>query len=216
MDWYAWHQGYEDPDSGLGQRMALVQGQVRAALDLLPPGPIKVISICAGQGHDLIGVLAGHKRSGDVQARLVERDPRNVVVAQGAARAAGLGTVDVVAGDASLSCAYVGAVPANIVLVCGVFGNISRRDIRHTIASLPQLCADGAIVIWTRNRLQFDITPTIRRWFVESGFRELAFEADRSGRFAVGMQHFAEEPMDLREGDRLFRFVGNWRGALDG
>jgi hypothetical protein len=35
-----------------------------------------------------------------------------------------------------------------LVLVCGVFGNISAKDIEGTIARLPQLCADGATVIW--------------------------------------------------------------------
>jgi len=31
MDWYAWHDHYDDPNSGLAQRLRAVQGQVRAA-----------------------------------------------------------------------------------------------------------------------------------------------------------------------------------------
>lgn len=57
-DWYAWHQYYDDPDTSLAQCLAAVQGQIRAALDAAPPGPLHVISLCAGQGRDLIGVLA--------------------------------------------------------------------------------------------------------------------------------------------------------------
>ncbi len=50
---------------------------------------------------------------------------RNTVVAQEAARAAGLDQVQVVTADASLTDHYRNMVPADIVLACGVFGNIS-------------------------------------------------------------------------------------------
>jgi Putative methyltransferase len=216
VDWRAWHDAYEEPDSGLGQRLVLVQEQVRAALDRMPPGPVKAVSVCAGQGHDLIGTLAGHERRGDVSARLVELDAHNVLLARRAAQEAGLDGVQVVAGDASLTDAYEGAVPADVVLVCGVFGNISAEDIQRTIASLSQLCAENATVIWTRHRLPPDITPTIRRWFADRGFEELAFEVDQSGRFAVGAQRLTSAPVNLCEGDRLFSFVGFWDKALDG
>jgi hypothetical protein len=216
VDWRAWHDAYEEPDSGLAQRLVLVQEQIRAALDRLPPGPIKAVSVCAGQGHDLIGVLAERERRGDVTARLVELDEHNVLLARRAAQEARLDGVQVVAGDASLTDACKGAVPADLVLVCGVFGNISAPDIQHTIASLPQLCAKNATVIWTHHRLPPDITPTIRRWFAERGFEELAFEIDQSERFAVGAQRFTGAPALLREGERLFDFVGFWDRALDG
>jgi hypothetical protein len=216
VDWRAWHDAYKEPDSGLAQRLVLVQEQIRAALDRMPPGSIKALSVCAGQGHDLIGVLAEHERRGDVSARLVEIDEDNVLVARRAAHEAGLDGVEVLAGDASLTDSYVGAVPADLVLVCGVFGNISAPDIQHTIAGLPQLCAKDATVIWTRHRLPPDITPTIRRWFAELGSEELASEVDRSGRFAVGAQRFTGAPTALREGERLFDFVGFWDKALDG
>ena len=216
MDWRAWHYAYEEPDSGLAQRLVLVQEQVRAVLDRLPSGPIRAVSVCAGQGHDLIGVLAEHERRGDVSARLVELDEDNVLVARRAAHEAGLDGVEVLAGDASLTDSYVGAVPADLVLVCGVFGNIAAEDIQRTIAGLPQLCAKNATVLWTRHRLPPDITPTIRRWFAEREFEELAFEVDQSGRFAVGAQRFTGAPATLRGGERLFDFVGFWDKTLDG
>ncbi len=132
MDWRAWHDAYENPDSGLAQRLVLVREQIRAALGRLPPGPVKAVSMCAGQGHDLIGALTGHERRGDVTARLVELDEHNVLLACRAAQDAGLNGVQVVTGDASLTNSYLGAVPADLVLVCGVFGNTrqgsSRRD----------------------------------------------------------------------------------------
>jgi hypothetical protein len=171
VDWRAWHDAYENPGSGLARRLALVQEQVRAALDRLPAGPARAISICVGQGHDLIGALAGHPRRADVKARLVELDEHNVGVAHEAAKAAGLHGIEVLEGDASVTDAYAGAVPAELVLCCGVFGNVSDRDIEGAIAMLPQLCAEGATAIWTRHRLPPDITPAIRRWFAAKRLR---------------------------------------------
>jgi hypothetical protein len=116
MDWRAWHSAYENPDSGLARRLALVQGQVRAALDRLPAGPARAISICAGQGHDLIGALVDHPRRTDVTARLVELDEHNVGVAREAAEAAGLHAIEVLEGDASVTDAY--AAPCLRISCC--------------------------------------------------------------------------------------------------
>lgn len=71
--------------------------------------------------------------------------------------------VEVRQGDAAQSDAYVGAVPADLVLLCGIFGNVSDADVRRTIEAAPQLCAPRAEVIWTRHRRDPDLTPSIRR-----------------------------------------------------
>jgi len=74
-DWRAWHDAYDDPGSSLAQRLGVVQTRIAAALDAAPPGPLRAVSMCAGQGRDLIPVLASHPRGRDVTARLVELDP---------------------------------------------------------------------------------------------------------------------------------------------
>jgi hypothetical protein len=208
MDWRAWHDGYEDPSSGLGRRLVLVQEQVRAALDLAPPGPLRAISVCAGQGHDLIGVLAGHPRQADLTARLVELDEHNVLLARRAAREVGLDGVEVIAGDASITDAYAGTVPADLILVCGVFGNISAEDIAGTVRCLPQLCAPAATVVWTRHRQPPDLTPFIRDTFARSGFEEVAFSGDDASPFGVGANRLAASPQPFQRGIRLFEFIG--------
>ena len=81
-DWVAWHRGYDDPGSLLSRRLELVQGHLRAELERAPAGDVRLISLCAGQGRDVIGVLAGHPRRGGVRARLIELDERNVAVAR--------------------------------------------------------------------------------------------------------------------------------------
>ncbi len=206
VDWQAWHEEYDEPGSALARRLAVVQAQIRAALDRAAPGPIRVISVCAGQGHDLIGVLAEHPRRTDVNARLVELDEENVRSACHAVAAAGLDGVEVIAADASLVDAYEGAVSADLVLLCGVFGNISRADIANTIGDLPSLCAPAASVIWTRHRHPPDLTRYIREAFEGTGFGELAFED--SPPFGVGANRLLASPRPFRDGVRLFEFVG--------
>jgi hypothetical protein len=215
MDWRGWHEAYADPDSALTERLALVQERICVALDRMPAGLIRAISICAGQGHDLIGALAEHDRHEDIRARLIELDEDNVRIAREGAHLAELSGIEVAAGDASLSDAYIGAVPADLVILCGVFGNISAPDIQRTIAALPQLCAANATVIWTRHRLAPDITPMIRQCFEKSYFQELSFATEASGRFAVGSQQLIGRPEDLRPGQKLFDFLGFWSKELD-
>ena len=91
-DWGAWHDAYDDPGSSLAQRLAVVQARIAAALDVAPPGPLRAVSMCAGQGRDLIPVLASHPRGRDVTARLVELDPALAATARRAAAEASAGS----------------------------------------------------------------------------------------------------------------------------
>jgi hypothetical protein len=190
--WLDWHDQYDEAGSTLSRRLELVRAQIQGHLDRAAPGPIRAISICAGQGRDLIGVLANHPRRRDVTSRLVELDPDNAAEARRLAADAGLDRVEVVTADASVTTAYEGAVPADLVLACGVFGNITDADIDRTIGYLPTFCAPGATLIWTRHRMAPDATPRIRarlagerprdRRHQPTGFRTAAV---RTGRQAV-------------------------------
>ena len=205
-DWVAWHGAYDVPGSGLALRLAAVQAQIAAALDRAPPGPLRAVSMCAGQGRDLIAVLAGHPRGHQVTARLVELDPDNAAFARGLAAAAGLPRVEVVTADAAEPAAYAGLVPADLVLACGVFGNITDEDIRQTIERCPQLCATGGTVIWTRGRWAPDLVPQICDWFGERGF-EPVWVSDPSLAFGAGAHRFTGTPQPLATGPRMFRFL---------
>ncbi|MER5209940.1 class I SAM-dependent methyltransferase [Streptomyces sp. NPDC002838] len=187
--------------------MALVQERIRLALDDAPPGPLRAVSLCAGQGRDLIGVLAEHARGGDVRARLVELDERNVAVARRAAEAAGLSGVEVVAGDASLTDHYADLVPADLVLVCGTLGNIADADVERTLDHCTQLCRAGGTVVWTRNRKAPDLVPQVCAWLEERGFERL-WVSDPTLTQAVGAHRFTGEPRPLARGERMFTFVG--------
>jgi hypothetical protein len=206
-DWHEWHRPYDDPGSPLARRLLIVQRHVREALDRQAPGPLRVISMCGGQGRDLFGALADHPRRGDVIGCLVESDERNVAAARLAAFAAGMEAVDVRTGDAGLTDAYRDAVPADLVLACGIFGNVAGEDVARTVAALPQLCATGGTVVWTRHRRPPDLTVDIRRWFAEHGFEELDFQRPPDAVFGVGAHRLVAAWMPLRTGVRLFRFL---------
>lgn len=206
QDWVAWHQPYDDPNSRLARRLATVQGYLRRALDE-HTGPIRLVSMCAGQGRDVIPVLAQHPRRDNVSALLVELDPDNAAAAEVGAREAGLVQVRVLRGDASLTDSYAGAVPADIVLACGIFGNITGDDIQRTVEHLPHFCTARATVLWTRGRWKDnDPTPQIRRWFEEAGFEEIAFDAPEDTTYSVGVNRFVGPPPALELGVKLFSF----------
>ena len=54
--------------------------------------------------------------------------------------------MEVLAADARCSDIYVGlaTMPADVVLLVGVLGNVSDADVAATVAAMPRLCAVGA------------------------------------------------------------------------
>ncbi|WJK41500.1 SAM-dependent methyltransferase [Solwaraspora sp. WMMA2056] len=173
-DWSAWHEAYADPDSALSRRLAVVQARIRETLDAAPPGPVRVVSMCASEGRDVLGV-----------------------------------DLEVVIGDAARSAHYADAVPADLVLLCGVFGNIGDADVARLVAAAPQLTAAGGTVIWTRHRREPDLVPRILEWFAAAGFVQV-WLSDRSEGYGVGVHRFAGLPaaLRLRLDETLFRFLG--------
>ena len=164
--------------------------------------------MCAGQGRDVFGVLPDHPRRSDVTAVLVEFDHRNVEIARANAAETGLTRVEVLEGDAAVSDIYAPFVPADIVLACGIFGNISDQDLERTVRNLSMLCQAGASVIWTRHRNEPDLTPRIRTWFTESGFEELSFDAiDNESKSGVGTVRLTGAPLPFQSGFRFFTFT---------
>jgi ACT domain-containing protein len=208
MDWRRWHDDYDRPDSTLAHRLLMVQAQIRVVLDNAPAGEINAISVVAGQGRDLIGALADHPRRHDVRAVLVELDPANADFARASARAAGLDKVQVVTGDAADLAHYADYVPARLVLLCGLFGNIADADIEHTVDTCDQLCAQGGTVIWTRARkTRFDRFPLICELFEERDF-ERRWTSPPDAGFGVGAHRFLGEPKPLEVDEPLFHFFG--------
>jgi hypothetical protein len=139
-----------------------------------------------------------------VHGRLVELDPDLAERAREHAPA----TVDVVIGDAGITDVYVGATPADLVLVCGVFGNVSDGDVFNTVQMLPLLCAPEATVIWTRHRRPPDLTPALLEEFDRNGFEAVSVMQGEATLFGVGVHRFRGLPQPFRPHLRMFSFVG--------
>jgi hypothetical protein len=84
-------------------------------------------------------------------------------------------------------------VPADVLLLAGIFGNVSDADIERTIGAAAWLCAEAGTVIWTRHRRPPDVTTQMRSWFAAAGFEEVAFEAlDTEYLTSVGVHRLAQ------------------------
>jgi hypothetical protein len=201
-DWQQWHRQYDDPQSTTSRRLAVVRHRIRLAVDAVPAGQVRVVSFCAGDGRDLTGALAGHPRRADVRGLLTEIDPDLAA----AGRSALWPGLEFLVGDAALTDNYHAAVPADLVLLCGVFGNITDDDVAATVRAMPSFLAPGGRVIWTRHRRAPDLVPTIDGWFAAAGF-EREFLSGAEHPYGVGAHRLVAEPRPPRRGERLFTFV---------
>jgi hypothetical protein len=214
-DWVQWHEPYADPDSALSRRRAQVQRHVGAWLAALPGSglPARVVSACAGDGRDILEVLAGRPDGATVDVLLVEQHERLAASAEEFAGDHDLSGVTVHRTDAGLTDSYLGGAPAGLVMFCGVFGNIVDAEVRDTIGALPSLCAPAATVLWTRGLraggadTADDVTTEVRGWFAAAGFKELAFEAPPGEPWSVGAHRLVTAPRPVTPGQRLFTFV---------
>ena len=222
--WVQWHQDYEDPTSRLSVRLRLAQEAIRAALGeaIAAPRrasgqPIRIVSICAGQGRDVIDVVADlggtQLEHSDLRCLLVELDTALCEFARHRAAEAGVDDViEVVEGDASQARHFAAHIPADVVVVCGVFGNISDADIHRTIECMPTWLAPGGSVVWTRHRREPDLTPTVRQWFADAGFEEASFESPDEFVLTVGRHRLPGDRAGQGAFDpaaQLFTFVGD-------
>jgi hypothetical protein len=206
-DYRAWHADYDDPESGLTWRLGTVRGYLRDALDARP-GPVRVVSACAGDGRDILGVLAGRDDADRVSTTLIEIDPQLSATARAAAAQAAIAHVDVRTADAGRTDTYAGAVPADIVLLVGIFGNITDADVERTVTASPQLCAPGAVLVWSRGLDRYDLNPSIRRWFADAGFAEIDYAVHQGrDRTSAGAMRYTGPPRPLEPGRELFTFI---------
>jgi len=206
--WSDWHDEYDDPDSELALRMRTVRKHVAAVVEACPPGPVTVVSICAGQGREVIGALESHPRRDDVRGRLVELDADNAAFATQWANEAHLEALEVVHGDASVGDAYAGLPRADLVVVSGLFGHVDDKDRVSTIAFLRQMLRSDGHVVWTSFLRNNGPVEKMRRFFVEQSFDEVETEflPGEEYRFTVTLSRYAGSEEPLQASTKLFTF----------
>lgn len=204
-DWHEWHGHYDDQDSSLSRRLKVVQRR----LDELVSSEVRmqrILSLCAGDGRDILPVLARHADEHRPEAVLVELDAALAAAAERRAAASGVAAT-VVTGDAGLTVTWQTTVPVDLLMLCGIFGNISEADIRKTIDAAGAMLEPGGSVIWTRGYLTHeDLRPRIRHWFSEAGFTECSFDSELTG-YGVGVHRLTSNTPATPIPARLFSFV---------
>ncbi|MGE5658494.1 MAG: class I SAM-dependent methyltransferase family protein [Actinomycetota bacterium] len=209
-DWFEWHELYQTEDV-LQQRLTIVRNYISDSLDAAPQGTIQVVSACSGDGRDLLGVLATHPRAKDVRARLVEINPQLVERGQKAIAQLGLTEqIEFINGDATLTASFAGAVPADLVIVCGIFGNLPNEDIlRQLIRNLPSFTKTGGFVLWTRgHRDGINHSERVRQIFQENEFAEVDFKLTATGNMGVGRHRFEGQTLSAPLDRQFFVFTG--------
>src|SRR5690349_16853453 len=115
-DYEEWHRQYDDPSSHLAWRLRTVQSHIRRALDD-HPGPMSILSLCSGDARDILGVLAERPGDDRFSVVLVEIHPGLAERATRSGVAAGIAGVEVRVADAGITDTYIGAAPADLVLL---------------------------------------------------------------------------------------------------
>ncbi len=211
-DWFEWHDFY-NTEPRLQQRLQLVRESLSESLDGCSVGIIRVVSVCAGDGRDLLGTLSSHPRSKDVYARLVELNPKLVERGRTAIESAGLGKqIEFINGDATISSNYIQAVPADIIILCGVLGNLAdEAELSRLLRNLSFLCKKGSFIIWTRrvrggSRKDIPYFETVRKLLHEAAFEEISFKLTLTGDTGVGTHRYLDEGSALPKDQQLFVF----------
>lgn len=213
-DWRQWHECYDDPTSSLARRLATVRNEVERLLEDRRGARTQVSSICAGDGRDLLPVLA--TMDGDVDAVLVEIDSELADRARAATAAMGLARVEVRTGDAGLASTLSGVPTADVFLACGVFGNITDSDLEMTIRALPAFVVPGGAVVWTRganlgddelSAYPGDPADLVRELFDRHGFTEETFVRPADAGFRVGVHRRSADAAQVAPPERMFSFA---------
>lgn len=199
-DWLQWHEGYATAGSPQSQRLPVVVRRLTKALSLVASPSPRLLSLCAGDGRDVISALAdGPDRP--VAATLVEKDDVLAGRARMAANAARLTGLQVRCADAGTIASFADVLPVDVLMLCGIFGNIQLESVRHVVDTVPRLVRSGGFVIWTKGGRPPDRRPDVRGWFAAAGMAEVAFDGAPAP-FGVGLNHVGQD-LPLPSGEAL-------------
>jgi hypothetical protein len=193
------------------QRLLTVQGHLADCILGVAQGPVRILSICAGDGRDVIGVVDSHSRRSDISASLVELDGHSVAAGISHTARAGLSNaVHFLNADATLFETYASLPAADIVLLCGVWGHVPADERLQLVRGIASLCKQGGTVIWTRGVSQglarFD---EIRAVFTGGAWAMVRVSITSDRKWAVATSRYCGLPRELPASGRMFHFRRN-------
>lgn len=190
------------------KRLRVVQDHIAECLDRAERGPVRVVSICAGDGRDVVGVLETHERREDVSAWLVELDPKSVEAGIAARDATNLKKqVTFVLGDATDFATFKNILRCDIVVVCGVWGHVPPEERLRLVQALGKFCKPGGFVVWSRrmDRGQFRFAD-VQSLFESNSFERVNESVTSDGKWAVCTHRYIGTTADVPTSGRIFNF----------
>jgi hypothetical protein len=204
-NWAAWHAEYDDPTSRLSRRLAVVRSRLDEVLDKVTSPDPRLLSLCAGEGRDVIPVLSSRASGGRVGAVLVELDSELADRAVAAAKLADLPKVEVRCADAGDPASFRDVLPVEVLMLCGIFGNVEHNTVRGIAQAVPAMVTRDGYVIWTRGGGEpVDHRPEVRRFFTQAGLPEVSFDGEPET-YGVGVNQVTIASPPLLD-HRLFAF----------
>jgi 2-polyprenyl-3-methyl-5-hydroxy-6-metoxy-1,4-benzoquinol methylase len=190
------------------KRLQAVQDHFAASLAEAEPGPVRVVSICAGDGRDVMGVLESHARREDVNAWLVELDRKSVEAGIKRRDATGLSKlVTFLHADATDFATFKNILPCDIVMVCGVWGHVPPAERLSLVKALGKFCKPGGTVVWSRGvdrgRSRF---TDIQALFEHNSFERVSESITPDDKWAICTHRYMGRPVEVPTSGRIFNF----------
>jgi len=194
--------------SGYRQRLAAVERHLREAIDRAASGKLRILSICAGDGRDVLGAVATHPRRSDVFAWLLEADYYSVESGIEQARLAGLkDSVRFLHADATVFASYLDIAPADILLLCGVWGHVPPDERQAVVNACRALARPEGAVIWTRGvKRGMWRFAEICDYFEPSDWELTRSTVTPDARWAIATHQLVASAAELPTAGRIFNF----------
>jgi hypothetical protein len=188
-------------------RLTAVQDHLAQRLDEAT-GLVRIVSLCAGDGRDVIGTLARRANGANVQAWLVELNRQSVVEGRRLAKQVGLADkIAFVNGDATSYATYRGIPPADVLLACGVWGHVLPRQRRNLVQALTHLSQTDGAVIWTRGVAKgMHRLREIEAHFEGPSWRRLRLSYTPDGKWAMNSYRYCGPSQQRPSSGRIFNF----------
>jgi ubiquinone/menaquinone biosynthesis C-methylase UbiE len=208
VNWSGWPElAYQRPN--YRERLRVVQEQLAECLDQAPHNPLRLLSICAGDGRDVIGVLQSHRRREDVEAYLVELNGQSVSEGVKNVRGSGLeNVVKFIHADATEYSTYKNLAPCDIVLICGVWGHVTANERANLIHALALFCKPSGKVIWTRKISKGEhMLKVVQSQFDEASWTLVRQSSTSDNKWAVCTYRYHGPALEVPANGRIFSFA---------
>ena len=97
--------------------------------------------------------------------------------------------------------------PADLVLLCGVWGHVPVSDRKELVRALASICKAGGLVIWTRGvRKGMIRLRQIQSLFAAPLWQQVRANLTPDKNWAIVTHRYCGPPMELPASGRIFHF----------